>query len=163
MHMPETSKRTGFLQKACASVFMGVCAPVLVSMIVESLHTLGVNAHQGTGASAATVTQPNSPRDIFVNRGWGTTVAEARHDALRKALVQAAFQALDKPGSDAVLGAVCEGIIREPGSIILRYEDLRVQHEGTAATIYQCDVIVELARQPLLDRLRSARLQLKQG
>jgi hypothetical protein len=162
MNMTETSKRNVFLQKACASVFMGVCAPVLVSLIVESLHTVEVNAHQGTGASAATLTQPIAPRDIFVNRGWGSTLAEARHDALRKALVQAAFQALDKPGSDAVLGAVCEGIIREPGSVILRCEDVGAQHEGTA-TSYQCDVIVELARQPLLERLRCARLQLKQG
>jgi hypothetical protein len=164
MDMTGTSRRQGFLRTVCASVFAGVFAPVLVSVIVEELHAVRLNVLQEPHATAAALIQANGPRDIFVSHGLGATLADARRDAVRQALLQAAFQLLDQPCSDTVVEAVCAGILTDPSLIVLRCENVRGQRSGgTAATRYECDVVVELARQPLRDRLRSARLQLKEG
>jgi len=160
--MTRTSKENGFLAKACGTVFMAVIAPVLVSVILEGLHNARVSAPREPRASAAPLPRADGPRDIFVSHGWGSTLAEARRDGLRKALCQAVAQLLARPGSDAVVGAVCADIMKDPRAVILRCEDLHSQRAASAAaTSYECDVVVEFARQPLLDRLRTACLQMK--
>ena len=161
--MKETSRNGGTLAKASASVFTAVFAPVLVSVILQGLDAAKAAVSRFSIAGATSLSGAADSRDIVVSQGQGRTRAAARQDALRAALLRVIVPLLDRSAPDAASQAVCEDILRNPCSVIIRCEDVDCKHEGIEETsCYRQDVLVELAHRPLLDRLRAACLQTKE-
>ncbi|MBL8799193.1 MAG: hypothetical protein JNM56_35230 [Planctomycetia bacterium] len=145
--------------QATAAIFTAVVAPVLVSVILHGLNLAGSGPVQAEAAATAASTDA---RDILVSHGYGLTPAEARHDALRNALLTAMNPAVspDTPQSDRQ--AVCELILREPSKVILRTEELGCRNESSFGKArFRDEICVEVARGPLVEQLRKAALPLR--
>jgi len=142
------------------TVFTAVVAPVLVSVILHCFNMAGSGPvlADGSGKAASLA----DTRDILVSHGYGLTPTEARHDALRNALLTAINPAVtpDTPLPDRQ--AVCEAILREPAKVIVRCEGLGCRNESSFGKArFRDEISVEVARGPLVNQLRKASLPLR--
>jgi hypothetical protein len=157
--MREEGRSNGTLSKVAATFFTAVIAPILVSVIIQ-----GLGAARVSWTKITPPDQGGGSRDVAIGHGEGFSPVAARQDALRAAVLEVIVPLLERPISEAASRAVCENILANPGSVILRCEDLETQHQSARGTTCYCqEVVVELAHGPLLERLHAACLQTKDG
>jgi len=142
--------------KVMTTVFTTLCAPILVSIVVQEL-----NGARGSvsGAPHRTPSMASAePREIVISHGLGLNPTQARQEALRAALHQVIGSftgATNLTGNDR---AVCESILCEPRGVILRCEDRACYKKVEVGREWYCqEVSVEIARTALAGRLEAAR------
>lgn len=141
--------------KVVTALFTTLVAPVLVSVIIQEL---SISRGSPVSASHATSspTGGTGSREIVISHGLGATPAQARQEALRGALHQVIASL--NAGTTVVSNeqAVCEAVLREPQSVILRCEDLACHKQASAGRELYCqEISVEVARDALARRLRT--------
>jgi hypothetical protein len=138
--------------KVMTTLFTTLCAPILVSIVVQEL-----NSARGSAGSAPHPSPPAAsagPRDIIVSHGLGLNPAQARQEALRAALQQEIGSFTSTTSATTSDRAACESILCEPRGVIVRCENLPGYKKIEAGREwYYQEVSVEIARDALARRL----------
>ena len=151
------------LNKVIATVFTTVVAPVVVSVIVQSLAVAKHPSPQISGSGMDGPERPTGVRDIVVSEGYGISLEEARQEALRSAVRKVITSITDPTKPAASYQAVCEAAIREPQRVILRCEDLSNGRQGgEGREQYRWELTAEIARGRLAELLRAAHVRVRE-
>jgi hypothetical protein len=154
--------KSSSLGQATTTVFTAVVAPVLVSVILHCINVAGGGPVLADGSKAGSTPTLADERDILVSHGYGNTPAEARHDALRNALLAAISPVVSPDTPLPERQAVCEAILREPKKVIVRCEGLGCRNESSFGKAqFREEISVEVARGPLVEQLQKASLPLR--
>jgi hypothetical protein len=142
--------------KVLTTLFTSLCAPIMVSVVVQELNVAHGSAGAIPNGSPALVAA--EPRDIVVSHGLGADPAQAHGQALRAALTSVIGSLPGTKFTPVESQAACESILHDPRGVILRCEDLACSRQlDKGRQMYCQEISVEVARAALLRRLEAAR------
>jgi hypothetical protein len=156
--MPAT-KKTCF-NTVLSALLTSVVIPVLLALVSRILEAGAYLPNTGEPPPAhdrnpTALTSAAPVRTLVVAQGLGRSREDAIQDALRNALRQAASDLAEGPAAGGGGPPSIAGSKGGAGRVV-RYEDLGLKKEGQPGReLYRQEVLVEVARQPLIDRLQS--------
>jgi hypothetical protein len=150
------------MSKASATLFTALVAPVLVNFIVHAFPPPQSDSLPVQPRPCATANEADGERDVVVSERRGASPTLAKQAALRSALLRIAALLVEPGTSGNAYQAICEAILHDPGDVFIRCVDQGAKVlSGPATERYSHCLTVEISRDRLADRLRTAGLRIK--
>ncbi len=150
------SQQTGRFGTAVSAFITGVVVPVLIQVLANAYKTNFV-IHSETPPpliSASISPVARVPAEVkVIAQGVGRSADDAWHDAIHKGLQSLAASLVDGQTWSQSSTLICQQVLQNEKSLILRCEDGRCMPEGG---IWHREVVIVVARSTLTDRLKAA-------